>query len=141
MARLRDSAARELVSWTDRDVFTIPHREDWMDRGLCVGRWSDYDFDVKPPTQTQARDLCAGCPVVGECRDFARSAEEGVPVRARSTVMGAMTPAGRYLEDVPTVCTRCSEPHRITEDGAYFSQSHGIRCKVANDAYGVRRTA
>ena len=65
----------------------------WVDQAACAGRWDEFDPSPAEETRAElnarvaaARRVCAGCPVMAECRTFART--------ARPPVVGVY--AGRY---------------------------------------------
>lgn len=152
MARLRETAARELLTWSEHGNRIMPtDGVDWRDKawqndGLCVGRWDAYDFDTRQPTREQAAALCAGCPVIQECREAARVNENETPARFRHGVLAGMTPVGRFLEDEQPICQLCPVPHLMLEDGVTFSLGDGrARCrsavKVQREGWVAKRRA
>jgi WhiB family redox-sensing transcriptional regulator len=54
-----------------------PEELDWKDRGLCaeIGINDDLWFPAKGGSVREALEVCAECPVIGECREYALSYE------------------------------------------------------------------
>jgi len=57
----------------------LPGREPWMDEAACAGRTPLF-FGIagerperRARREARARKVCAECPVIGACRDVARS--------------------------------------------------------------------
>lgn len=48
----------------------------WVDRAACAGTDPALWFPDTGEHATQARAICAGCPVRTDCRDYAIAAEE-----------------------------------------------------------------
>ena len=71
------------------------HAPQWRQLARCrgddLGRW----FSTDDASVAEAVDCCHGCPVLAACRSDALVAEEGLPVRMRHGIRGAMTPAER----------------------------------------------
>ncbi|GAA3100982.1 hypothetical protein JOF29_003231 [Kribbella aluminosa] len=44
----------------------------WMSRAACIGQAPAYDETASRWEQTKARELCRSCPVLEECREWAR---------------------------------------------------------------------
>src|SRR5690606_33552653 len=61
----------------------------WVDRAACADENPDLFFPRRGEAATQARRICAGCPVRVECPEHAR--EEGM----RFGVWGGTTPPER----------------------------------------------
>ncbi len=64
------------------DVRTVPPATDWMDQAACKGRTTLF-FPPKAERpqarerrEAKARRLCLGCPVLVDCRSFARDHHE-----------------------------------------------------------------
>jgi WhiB family transcriptional regulator, redox-sensing transcriptional regulator len=69
----------------------------WARRGACRSIDPDLFFPLAP-TQTQetrAKAVCAGCPVVDECLDYAIGAGEA------EGIWGGLTPAERRRRRFP----------------------------------------
>lgn len=49
----------------------VATREDWTKRGACRGMTLDVFFTERGESTKQAKALCAECPVVNECLDYA----------------------------------------------------------------------
>lgn len=53
----------------------------WVDQAACAGRWAEFDPSPAEETRAElnarvatARRVCDRCPVMAECRTFARTA-------------------------------------------------------------------
>jgi WhiB family redox-sensing transcriptional regulator len=55
---------------------SAPALGEWHSRGLCVGEDPKVFFPSYGNPGTQARQVCAACPVRGECLDYATAADE-----------------------------------------------------------------
>ena len=53
-----------------------PPLEDWHGRGLCTGEAPDIFFPARGDPGTQARKICAACPVRRDCLEYAMEADE-----------------------------------------------------------------
>ncbi|MGZ4677460.1 MAG: WhiB family transcriptional regulator [Acidimicrobiia bacterium] len=49
----------------------IPNRPRWMARSACAGRGIEPFFPTPGADSSEARAICAGCPVQAECLEFA----------------------------------------------------------------------
>ncbi|MGZ4675860.1 MAG: WhiB family transcriptional regulator [Acidimicrobiia bacterium] len=65
-----------------RSLIPIAARPDWFTRAACTGRSYFFFADVneRPPVREYrercAREICARCPVLEECRSWARTNRE-----------------------------------------------------------------
>lgn len=48
-----------------------PIHLDWIEHGSCVGSDVSVFFPKRGQTGLEAKRICAGCPVRGECLDYA----------------------------------------------------------------------
>ena len=70
-------------AWALRDA------GDWVDRAACAGTDHRLFFGLTDRLVTEARAVCAGCPVQAECLSYAMDNEEqfgvwgGLTVRER----------------------------------------------------------
>jgi WhiB family redox-sensing transcriptional regulator len=55
------SLASILINW----------RPAWMAAGACIGRDREVFFGQTPTAARRAKAICASCPVLVECREFA----------------------------------------------------------------------
>jgi WhiB family transcriptional regulator, redox-sensing transcriptional regulator len=76
-APLTDAVRRDLLS-PGTDLPVLPARQPWMARAACQGR-STLFFGLagerperRVRREARARAVCAGCPVLSECRNMAR---------------------------------------------------------------------
>lgn len=88
---------------------TLPHAEEWMQRGACVGRWPEWDGAIdgerqaeRAARQRRAAKVCrTACPVLAECRDWASRAQTvgqfGV-VAGKTTRVVKGRQSGRWIE-------------------------------------------
>lgn len=78
---------------------------DWRGRAAC----KDHDpglFDSADPDDVDlAKYICAGCPVIARCRDFAAAMESGMGVELRSGTWASRTAAERWKLDQRTTGT------------------------------------
>lgn len=52
--------------------FHDPVNDDrWMDQGNCVGLDTNVFFPERGAPTIDAKEVCAGCPVQGECLEYA----------------------------------------------------------------------
>jgi WhiB family redox-sensing transcriptional regulator len=70
---------------TDRSVRLLPITMpapvasalgEWNGRGLCVGEDPEVFFPSHGEPGTDAREICAACPVRGDCLNYATEADE-----------------------------------------------------------------
>ena len=61
-------------------VAAIVRRPDWQARAACLGAGVDLFFPPRGQSTAAAKALCATCPVVAECQDYAleTDAEAGI---------------------------------------------------------------
>lgn len=85
----------QLSSDTLKAIF---NREDWQHRAACndtdptifhladgIGRYRRNRANIKA-----AKQICATCPVIGECADFAQRTQD------RHAILAGLTPAERH---------------------------------------------
>lgn len=56
--------------WTEPGTRT-PEPPEWRRHGACRGADPDIFFPDRGESTREAKEICAGCPVRGECIDFA----------------------------------------------------------------------
>lgn len=78
-------SAQEKYLRDHRDDFRLP----WRDLAACRGIDTEMFFSDAAADQNLAKSVCAGCPSVTECRQWAIDAHE------KSGVWGGTTPAER----------------------------------------------
>jgi WhiB family redox-sensing transcriptional regulator len=69
----------------------LPSREIWREEARCRGMDPDIFFHGRRRSAARARRICAGCPVVGECLDYA------ISEKLWFGVWGGMTPRERRV--------------------------------------------
>lgn len=79
---------RELVGWFGEEL----HPPLWRKSAACKGTDSSVFFIERGQTAKAAKAICAGCPVVGACLDFA------IEENMRMGVFGGMTERERRGE-------------------------------------------
>jgi WhiB family redox-sensing transcriptional regulator len=70
-----DSTAHRLLSVTLPGP-AAPSLLDWHNRGLCIGQDPAPFFPSHTDPGTRARQVCAACPVRGQCLTYATEADE-----------------------------------------------------------------
>lgn len=53
--------------------FELPTPQAWMEDAACVGQPPDLWFPKASESGAAAKEVCATCPVAGECIDYAMS--------------------------------------------------------------------
>ena len=76
---------------------TTPDPARWMARALCVGRWEEFDRRDVPDEEAAA--LCAGCPVIEQCKQLAQEVEL-MPMMVEG-VRAGMSRRARIIEHLP----------------------------------------
>jgi len=72
----------------------------WMDDAACAGEPLPTFFPSPGRYgYTRARELCATCPVIEQCRKFALANEQGDAESGRAGMFAGMTPIERVLAD------------------------------------------
>lgn len=72
-----------------------------MDDAACTGEPLSTFFPGpgKGPGYKRARELCADCPVIEQCRKFALENEQGISVWGRSGMYAGLLPIERVVAD------------------------------------------
>lgn len=122
--------------WCDQIADIVKAREaPWREFALCKGRTDDFFLSRTQPTSklSNARAICAECPVIGPCRDEADRFDDAYGIRAGEGVKDRRkrinSTGGYYVECREPGCTanagrapdrRCGVHHfRINrQDGA-----------------------
>jgi hypothetical protein len=73
--KFNDSAPAQLLPIAVLGPAT-PSLSEWHDRGLCVGDDPDVFFPSHGDPGTDAREICAACPVRDDCLKYAIDADE-----------------------------------------------------------------
>lgn len=69
---------------------------DWTALAACRDMDTEFFYSGKPGSQQpKPRAVCAGCPVIRECFEWAMAVEEEVGDDTRHGVWGGQTPSGR----------------------------------------------
>lgn len=96
----------------------------WPTRAACRGMGDTLFFSRSERTITQAKAICAGCPVRPECLAEALAYESGKAVADRPGVFGATTGGDRWVLDPKTSRAAPVEVADDIEDGG---PPHGDR--------------
>jgi WhiB family redox-sensing transcriptional regulator len=105
----------------------------WQTEAACRGLDPDLFFPVRDASATEAKAVCATCPVAAECLEFALANGEhfgiwgGVPERQRRT-MRRDGPQAAVLCAVLRGATTTAEVARRTHYGR--SQAYAILCQL-----------
>lgn len=114
---------------------------DWMDRGLCAQTDPESFFPEKGGSTREAKTICATCPVMAECLDYALDNDErfgiwgGLSERERRKVKAAMQAEAGIEQAGPghnATKTRCVNGHPFTPENTYERPSGGRTCRICN---------
>lgn len=93
-----------------------PRPPDWSSSAACIGLgWLATD-DWPPAKVEEARAVCAGCPVLDECREFGLGEGRVVP-----GILGGLTHWERWRPQ----CHACPEPAPHRRGSAICRRSEG----------------
>ncbi|MFI6903060.1 WhiB family transcriptional regulator [Nonomuraea sp. NPDC050394] len=90
------------------DMPEVSYMPTWDGVGPCIGQ-PDLMDATDPDTIARARELCCGCPVLTECRDWVLALPQDA---GTSGVVAALTPTERTvltLDGIPRECRSCGE--------------------------------
>lgn len=82
----------------------------WEHRCACAEDDADAFFSLLPADQAAAKEACAECPVLAECREQVLRLESGYGLSARHGVQGGLTPQERF--DLDEVAPPTAPPPR-----------------------------
>lgn len=77
---MHTTAGQPIVKWGEpadaADIFTLigcggGQAEAWQERALCAQTDPETFFPEKGGSSSEAKRICAGCPVKGECLEYA----------------------------------------------------------------------
>ncbi len=103
----------------------------------CAEGYAEHWFPEGSPTDDYAAKLCAGCPVLQQCGDFALRTGE------TDGIWGGMTPRQRtvLVRDIKTANSQPKEPpshcvhnHALDKANTYVLTRGGWGCKTCRNA-------
>jgi WhiB family redox-sensing transcriptional regulator len=105
---------------SDLTLEDLLRRPEWHDRAACRGMGNDQFFPHRGEAASEAKAICARCPVRAECLDFARDQEAGLPgiwgglsgLERRRLPRPAV--AARALLEGDAPCGHCGDPTSAT---------------------------
>lgn len=76
--RIPDQLPTEAEMWRRLHLAlnNVPFPGEWAKRGACVGATTELFFPGRGDNSIRAKAVCAGCPVLAECRDYALAAPD-----------------------------------------------------------------
>lgn len=121
--------------------------QDWRDQAACIGADPALFFPAEGETAAEARAICARCPVVKECLDYALSRPEKYGVWAGLAERERYGKAPRARPDTGSVpdgwkrCPACKTVKPRTAFTANRSKADGLggHCKECTRAADRRR--
>ena len=58
------------------DIFGLPEEQSWQERALCAQTDPEAFFPEKGGSTLEAKKICVGCEVRGECLEYALANDE-----------------------------------------------------------------
>jgi WhiB family redox-sensing transcriptional regulator len=58
------------------DIFGLPEEQNWQERALCSQTDPEAFFPEKGGSTREAKNICVGCEVRGECLEYALEHDE-----------------------------------------------------------------
>jgi len=58
------------------DIFGLPEEQSWQERALCAQTDPEAFFPEKGGSTREAKKICVGCEVKGECLEYALEHDE-----------------------------------------------------------------
>ena len=95
---------------------------DWMDNAICVGVDTEVFFPKgHQPDYTQARGICANCPVRDLCASEILRQESGAPASMRFGYQGGLTPGERA--ELDPRAARVTVTRTLADDAVQLRES------------------
>lgn len=127
------------LRWTEASFFW-PEKPEWMALGSCRGCDPDLWYAERGESTAQAKEICAACPVRGECLDYALANRELYGVwggcsereRRRLRVRDGSKPDGRPS---PVAAARRRQVREMRAEGlrpAEIARSLGLTTRTVH---------
>lgn len=118
----------------------LPARPTWQDNATCAHHAADWHSEAVGVV-AYAKQVCATCPVLTECRDWCDAIERDRSRSMNFGVYGGETPDDRHARRLAEGSTyeRCRGGHRRTPENTQLRTDGKRQCRECVRAAAARR--